>query len=224
MPAIVTPYEFRAPLLAEPDPRVFVSTTALPISPRLAALLRAAPSCSWQLFRVAAPDPREVTVETLVIGDLAWQARGDQLQDGRWDKETQRIFLASGETLTLRGTSQGELRRAQPPADPVADQRRDPRVRGAMTVRISGPVPETAVTHDVSRSGAFIRTGTPRPVGTKLALRLVSRHLPAPLLFAAEVVRTQNGRNPGMGVRFVFAGSLQRTAVELLVDRLAIAG
>jgi hypothetical protein len=157
------------------------------------------------------------------MGDLAWQANGDRLESGRWDEETQVVLLATGEALTLFGKKQTDLRRSATSAEPVVDLRQDPRVRGAMTVRITGPGAETAVTHDISRSGAFIRTGTPRPVGTKLALRLMSRHLPAPLLFAAEVVRTQQGRNPGMGVRFVFAGALQRTAIELLVDRMAIA-
>lgn len=223
MSAIVTPSETRLPALSLMAAQVFVTRTAMPVSPRLAALLRAAPSCRWKLFRVAGRLPADPAVETLVMGDLAWQANGERLETGRWEEESQAVLLANGEALTLFGTKQGELRRTPSAPEPVVDLRGDPRVRGVMTVRISGTVPETAVTHDVSRSGAFIRTGTPRPVGTKLALRLVSRHLPAPLLFAAEVVRTQQGRNPGMGVRFVFAGALQRTAIELLVERLAIA-
>jgi hypothetical protein len=222
MSAIATPAQTSVPRLPEAPPPVFVSSSAQPVYPVLAALLRAAPRCGWKLFRVAPRNAQEQAIETLVIGDLAWQAQADRVDSGRWDEATQRVLLGNGQPMTLWGDRQ-EPRRPLSKFRPMSDKRQDPRVRGVMSVRISGSLPESAVTQDISRTGAFIRTGTPRSVGSKLALRIVSRHLPAPLVFAAEVVRVEHGRNPGMGVRFVFGEAVQKAAIDSLIERLAIA-
>lgn len=72
---------------------------------------------------------------------------------------------------------------------------------------------------NLSRSGAFIRTNEPWPVGTRLRLRFtVLADDPEILEGVAEVVRV-NERPRGMGVEFVELSEPSRRIIERVLSR-----
>jgi len=82
-------------------------------------------------------------------------------------------------------------------------------------------------TKNISKGGTFIKTSRPLPIGTRCQFALSLPALPEPLLMDAEVAwvlqpedARERGAEPGMGIRFVFAGDAARRDVERTVERM----
>ncbi len=76
-------------------------------------------------------------------------------------------------------------------------------------------------TRDLSKGGAFVRTGEPLPVGTRLKLRLRPPLPGEPIALEAVVVHhgVRNGE-PGMGLRFTWDEPGPRAMFEARLERL----
>ncbi len=82
-------------------------------------------------------------------------------------------------------------------------------------------------TKNISRGGTFIATGKPLPIGTEFLFRLMVPTLEAPLELRGGVrwlieEGDADGRDPGMGIRFVFVNVAEREMVERMVERLMV--
>ncbi len=76
-------------------------------------------------------------------------------------------------------------------------------------------------THNISVGGTFIKTDNPLPVGSRFNFSLRVPPSEVPLEVSGEVVWSQaEGRQPGMGVRFLYSSDAQRTVLEASVNRL----
>jgi type IV pilus assembly protein PilZ len=81
-------------------------------------------------------------------------------------------------------------------------------------------------TKNISKGGTFIKTSRPLPVGTRFLFALAVPALAEPVTLDGEVTwvlkeeDAQQGRDPGMGIRFVFASERQRREFEMLVKGL----
>ncbi len=76
-------------------------------------------------------------------------------------------------------------------------------------------------THNISIGGTFIKTDNPLPVGARLNFQLSVPTAEVPLEVSGEVVwSVAEGRQPGMGVRFVHSSDAQRQVLETSVNRL----
>jgi type IV pilus assembly protein PilZ len=81
-------------------------------------------------------------------------------------------------------------------------------------------------TKNISKGGTFIKTSRPLPVGTRFLFALAVPALSEPVTLDGEVTwvlkaeEAEAGKEPGMGIRFVFASEQQRTEFETLVEGL----
>lgn len=84
-------------------------------------------------------------------------------------------------------------------------------------------------TKNLSKGGAFIRTATPLPVGTRFVFVLLVPAFARPVELEGEVTRAlgldgavRDGGEPGMGVRFLFADDAARAAFAERVEQLMV--
>lgn len=82
-------------------------------------------------------------------------------------------------------------------------------------------------TKNISRGGTFISTDRPLDVGTDFLFKLSVPQLPEPLVLKGKVQWTvapeqADGREPGMGIGFVFDSELERERVETTVEKLMV--
>lgn len=82
-------------------------------------------------------------------------------------------------------------------------------------------------TKNISRGGTFISTDKPLEVGTDFLFRLGVPQLAEPLVLKGKVQwivtpQAAEGREPGMGIGFVFDSELERERVETTVERLMV--
>jgi type IV pilus assembly protein PilZ len=81
-------------------------------------------------------------------------------------------------------------------------------------------------TKNISKGGTFIKTARPLPVGTRFLFALAMPALSEPVTLDGEVTwvlaaeQANEGEEPGMGIRFVFASDGQRSEFESLVERM----
>ena len=81
-------------------------------------------------------------------------------------------------------------------------------------------------TKNISKGGTFIKTARPLPVGTRFLFALAVPALSEPVTLDGEVTwilaaeQANEGEEPGMGIRFVFASDGQRREFESLVERM----
>jgi type IV pilus assembly protein PilZ len=78
-------------------------------------------------------------------------------------------------------------------------------------------------TKNISRGGTFVKTPRPLPLGTKFSFQLAVPGVPQPFALVGEVRWTSaEGRDPGMGVRFVWENDAERLAFEKVVEDLMV--
>jgi type IV pilus assembly protein PilZ len=84
-------------------------------------------------------------------------------------------------------------------------------------------------TRNISRGGTFIRTTKPLDIGTDFNFKLVVPKLAEPLVLRGRVQwvvqpkeAEQSGREPGMGIGFVYGSEAERQRIEGIVERLLI--
>jgi type IV pilus assembly protein PilZ len=83
-------------------------------------------------------------------------------------------------------------------------------------------------TKNISRGGTFIGTDRPLEVGTDFVFKLGVPGLAEPLVLNGKVQwalspeAAGDGREPGMGIGFVFESELERERVETTVEKLMI--
>lgn len=83
-------------------------------------------------------------------------------------------------------------------------------------------------TKNIGRGGTFIATERPLEVGTDFVFKLGVPGLPEPLVLNGKVQwillpeDAGEGREPGMGIGFVFESELERSQVEATVEKLMI--
>ncbi|HEY3355343.1 MAG TPA: TIGR02266 family protein [Polyangia bacterium] len=88
-------------------------------------------------------------------------------------------------------------------------------------------------TKNISKGGTFIRTCKPLDIGTEFLFRLAVPNLDEPLTIRGEVkwiVREGEApppgvdpdHEPGMGIRFIYDGPMQRQEIEGVVEKLMI--
>lgn len=76
-------------------------------------------------------------------------------------------------------------------------------------------------TKNISKGGTFIKTKKPLPLGTRFLFKLSVPQRPAPFELLGEVVwSTNEGEEPGMGIKFVYSLPEQRTDFEGVVEQL----
>ncbi len=81
----------------------------LPGDPRLRDAVRKAEAegATWELFVASPPPtlglPREIKVETLVIGDTAGQRHGLRIRWGKWDAREQTVRFEDGAVFDAAG-------------------------------------------------------------------------------------------------------------------------
>ncbi len=83
-------------------------------------------------------------------------------------------------------------------------------------------------TRNISRGGTFIRTNKPLDIGTEFMFKLLIPKLPQPLELHGKVqwiVRPEDvteGKEPGMGIGFIYASDFERRRIEGVVEKLMI--
>jgi type IV pilus assembly protein PilZ len=82
-------------------------------------------------------------------------------------------------------------------------------------------------TKNISRGGTFIATGRPLPIGTAFVFRLFVPTLDQPISLRGRVKwiieePDPAGREPGMGIRFIFTDDAERAVVERMVEKLMV--
>lgn len=79
-------------------------------------------------------------------------------------------------------------------------------------------------TRNISKGGTFIKTRKPLDEGTEFVFKLVVPKLPEPLAIRGAVkwVVRDDGKESGMGIRFIYASDEERRRVESVVERLMI--
>ena len=80
-------------------------------------------------------------------------------------------------------------------------------------------------TKNISKGGTFIKTARPLPIGTRFLFALAVPALSEPVTLDGEVAWVRSAEEaskeePGMGIRFLFAGDRQRGEFESLVERM----
>ncbi len=111
---------------------------------------------------------------------------------------------------------------ARTAADSITERRRAPRAAVELTVRLNVASPQAAVssrTVNISRTGVFIATRLPPPVGTVLDLEIVQAD--GKLLFhgRAEVVRHHVDVEPkGVGAKFLDVSYECQELIDVLVN------
>ncbi len=83
-------------------------------------------------------------------------------------------------------------------------------------------------TKNIGRGGTFIATDRPLEIGTDFVFKLGVPGLPEPLVLNGKVQwvlmpeEAGDGREPGMGIGFVFESEIERERVEATVEKLMI--
>lgn len=82
-------------------------------------------------------------------------------------------------------------------------------------------------TKNISKGGTFINTETAMPIGTEFIFKLHVADIKEPLLIKGVVrwiipVKDAEGRDPGMGIQFVYADKKEQATVEAVVKRLMV--
>ena len=83
-------------------------------------------------------------------------------------------------------------------------------------------------TKNISRGGTFIATDRPLEVGTDFVFKLGVPNLPEPLVLSGRVQwivmpeQSGEGREPGMGIGFIFETEIERQRVESVVEKLMV--
>ncbi|MFW6066869.1 MAG: PilZ domain-containing protein [Myxococcota bacterium] len=84
-------------------------------------------------------------------------------------------------------------------------------------------------TRNISRGGTFIRTTKPLGIGTDFNFKLVVPKLEEPLVLRGRVqwvVKPEDaeasGREPGMGIGFVYGSEAERQRIEGIVEKLLV--
>jgi len=82
-------------------------------------------------------------------------------------------------------------------------------------------------TKNISKGGTFIKTERPLDIGTVFLFKLQVPALSDPVELRGEVrwivtPESEPGRDPGMGIRFVYDGPQQRQELERAVEKLMI--
>jgi type IV pilus assembly protein PilZ len=84
-------------------------------------------------------------------------------------------------------------------------------------------------TKNISRGGTFIKTAKPLDVGTNLVFKLFVPTLEEPIVLSGRVQwitpggpGTQEIKQPGMGIKFVYSSEEERKIMESRVERLMI--
>lgn len=84
-------------------------------------------------------------------------------------------------------------------------------------------------TKNISRGGTFIRTKKPLDIGTEFVFKLVIPQLPAPLELRGKVQwivapddDAEPGRDPGMGIGFIYESEIDRQRIVAVVERLMV--
>ncbi len=76
-------------------------------------------------------------------------------------------------------------------------------------------------TKNISKGGTFIKTNKPLAIGTQFLFKLTIPRRGEPFELLGEVVWSKSdGDEPGMGIRFIYADDAQRTAFEVVVEKL----
>ncbi len=76
-------------------------------------------------------------------------------------------------------------------------------------------------TKNISKGGTFIKTKKPLPIGTRFLFKLTVPQRQAPFELLGEVVwATDEGDEPGMGIKFVYSDESQRDDFEGVVEAL----
>jgi len=76
-------------------------------------------------------------------------------------------------------------------------------------------------TKNISKGGTFIKTKKPLPIGTRFLFKLTVPHKAEAFELLGEVVWSKgDGEEPGMGIRFIYSSSHQRTEFEAVVEKL----
>jgi type IV pilus assembly protein PilZ len=81
-------------------------------------------------------------------------------------------------------------------------------------------------TRNISRGGTFIRTQKPLDIGTEFVFQLVVPRLPKPLELRGRVqwvVQPEEGKDPGMGIGFIYKSESERHKIEAEVEKLMVA-
>lgn len=76
-------------------------------------------------------------------------------------------------------------------------------------------------TKNISKGGTFIKTKKPLPIGTRFLFKLSVPQRSAAFELLGEVVwSTNEGEEPGMGIKFVYSDDGQRNDFEGVVEQL----
>jgi type IV pilus assembly protein PilZ len=76
-------------------------------------------------------------------------------------------------------------------------------------------------TKNISKGGTFIKTKKPLPIGTRFLFKLAVPKRERPFEILGEVVWAKDdGDEPGMGIRFVYATDTERTDFEGVVEHM----
>ncbi len=124
----------------------------------------------------------------------------------------------------------GESKVRQQAEEPVSDRRGEPRAPIHLRVeygRLNAFFAD--YTRNIGRGGTFIRTRKPLPIGTEFEFSLHVPHLSEPLKLRGRVQwcaspeeAEAQGREPGMGIGFLFDSEADRLRVEGTVERLMV--
>ena len=83
-------------------------------------------------------------------------------------------------------------------------------------------------TKNISRGGTFIRTKKPLDIGTEFVFKLVVPQLPVPLELRGKVQwivapdDAEPGRDPGMGIGFIYQSEVDRQRILAVVEKLMV--
>ncbi|MFW6087200.1 MAG: PilZ domain-containing protein [Myxococcota bacterium] len=84
-------------------------------------------------------------------------------------------------------------------------------------------------TRNISRGGTFIRTTKPLSIGTDFNFKLVVPKLEEPLVLRGRVQwvvqpdeAEKSGRDPGMGIGFIYGSEAERQRIEGIVEKLLV--
>jgi uncharacterized protein (TIGR02266 family) len=177
-----------------------------------------------KLYQASAPWGGAEVVETLVIGDLAWQSVSGVLRCGAWDPGRSVVWLAGGSAVGLWGTraTPRDLEgRPEAPATPAELRRSERRPVRLKAVFADDRGAWIGVLTDLSAGGAFVATTSPRAPGERVLLDISLDDLSG-VTVEAEVRWLRPGRRPGMGVQFVGLQGVEQVRVERALERAAV--